>query len=246
MQNTDRAPEGVVRLRAPNPSALTLDGTNTYLVEGWVVDPGPDVPEHVEAILRAAEPDGVAGIVVTHAHGDHDEAAGTLSVRAGGVDVVRPGEGDRVGPFEVLFTPGHSPDHVCLIRGRACFTGDTVLGQGSVFVGGDGGSLAAYLDSLRRLRELDIEVICPGHGPFVWDPHERIDLYVQHRLQRERFVMSAIEAGARTRDEILERAWADTDLGVDPMLRWAAGQALDAHLDKLRTEQRLPAGVPVD
>ncbi|HEX8075436.1 MAG TPA: MBL fold metallo-hydrolase [Thermoleophilaceae bacterium] len=246
MPTRDRAPEGVLRLRAPNPSALTLDGTNTYLVEGWVVDPGPDVPEHVDAILSAAEPAGVAGIVLTHSHSDHDEAAGTLAARAGGVEVVRPSEGDRVGPFEALFTPGHSPDHVCLLRDRACFTGDTVLGKGSVFVGSDGGSLADYLDSLHRLRELDIEVICPGHGPFVWNPHERIDLYVQHRLQRELFVLGAIESGATTRDEILERAWADTDLGADPMLRWAAKQALNAHLEKLRDDGRLPPDVPAD
>ncbi|MEA2398367.1 MAG: hypothetical protein QOK25_1923 [Thermoleophilaceae bacterium] len=243
MSSDDRAPDGVVRVRAPNPSALTLDGTNTYVVEGWVVDPGPDDPGHVEAVLRAAEPGGVAGIVITHAHVDHDEAADAVAARAGGVDVVRPLGGDRVGPFETVATPGHAPDHVCLLWRRACFTGDTVLGAGSVFVGYGGGSVADYLDSLRRLRELDMEVICPGHGPFVWDPYDRIDQLRDHRLMREGRILDAVEAGARTHDEILDRAWSDTDLTVHPMLRWAAEQTLDAHLVKLRDEGRLPAGL---
>ena len=104
--------------------------------------------------------------------------------------------------------------------------------------------MALYLDSLRRLRELDLEVICPGHGPFVWDPHARIDQYLEHRLDRERRVLDAIESGAGTLDEVLDRAWADTDLSVHPLLREAARLTLEAHLVKLRDEGRLPAGAP--
>lgn len=245
MSSDDRAPDGVVRVRAPNASALTLDGTNSYVVERWVVDPGPDDPAHVDAILRAAGPGGVEGVVVTHAHIDHDEAAATVADRAGGVHVARPAGGERVGPFETVATPGHAPDHVCLLWGRVCFTGDTVLGAGSVFVGSGGGSVADYLDSLRRLRELDIEVMCPGHGPFVWNPRERIDLLIEHRLMRERRILDVLDSGARTQDEILDRAWSDTDLTVHPMLRWAALQTLDAHLVKLRDEGRLPSDLDV-
>jgi glyoxylase-like metal-dependent hydrolase (beta-lactamase superfamily II) len=240
----DRAPDGVVRVRAPNPSPLTLDGTNSYVVEGWVVDPGPALDEHLEALERAAAPaGGIAGIVVTHGHPDHDEGAPALAERAGGVAVVRPTDGEEVGPFRAIATPGHAPDHMCLVWGRVLFSGDTVLGEGSVFVGGEGASMADYLDSLRRLLELELDAICPGHGPFVWDPAARIEEHLNHRLDRERRVLAAVEAGGRSADELLDAAWSDTDLTVHPMLRWGARLTLEAHLDKLRAEGRLPAGV---
>jgi glyoxylase-like metal-dependent hydrolase (beta-lactamase superfamily II) len=119
------------------------------------------------------------------------------------------------------------------------FAGDTVLGTGSVFVGGGDGSMGAYLDSLRRLRALDLDVILPGHGPAVWDPHAKLDEYLAHRLERERRVLEAIEAGLETRDEVLDRAWSDVDLEAGPYLRMAAGMTLDAHLEKLAAEGRL-------
>ena len=240
----DRAPDGVVRVRAPNPSALTLDGTNTYVVDGWVVDPGPAIDEHLDAIERAAEPGGVRGIVLTHSHIDHSEAAPVLAERAGGVPVIVPSEEGDAGPFRAIPTAGHAPDHFSLLWRRVLFSGDTVLGEGSVFVGAGEGSMADYLESLDRLSELDLEVICPGHGPFVWAPYDRIEEHRSHRLDRERRVIEAIEAGARTKDELLERAWDDTDLDVHPMLRMAAGLTLDAHLIKLRDEGRLPPDAP--
>ena len=244
MDDPDRAPRGVVRVRAQNPSPLTLDGTNSYVVAGWVVDPGPALDEHLAALERAAGTGGIEGIVVTHAHFDHDEGAPRLAERAGGVPVVRPAGGEDVGPFATLATPGHASDHVCLLWERVCFTGDTVLGEGSVFVGGGDGSMADYLDSLRRLRRLDIEVICPGHGPFVWTPYARIDEQLEHRLDRERRVVEALEGGAGSLDEVLERAWSDTDIDAHPMLREAARLTLRAHLVKLRDEGRLPPGAP--
>ena len=234
----EHAPEGVVRVTAGNPSPLTLEGTNTYVVDRWVVDPGPADPGHLDAVLAAAS-GGIEGIVLTHSHADHAEAAPALAERAGGAPVVSPREGEEVGPFRALATPGHAPDHVCLLRGRTCFTGDTVLGRGSVFVAPGEGSLAAYLRSLRRLRSLDLEVLCPGHGPFVHDPAAKLDGYIEHRLDRERRLVAALAAGARTRDQLLDEAWAD----VPPELRPAAAVALAAHLEKLRDEGRLPAGV---
>src|SRR3954449_4130348 len=194
-------PDGVTRVRAANPSPLTLDGTNTYVVGGWVVDPGPDDPDHLRAVVEAAA-GAVAGIVLTHDHHDHSEGAPALSSMTG-APVERPGGGERVGPFEAIATPGHAPDHVALVAGRSLFTGDTVLGTGSVFIQPGEGSLSAYLDSLRRLRTLDAEAILPGHGPVVWDPRAKIDEYLAHRLDRERRVVEALEAGARTHDELL-------------------------------------------
>ena len=237
----DRQPEGVIRVRADNPSPYTLDGTNTYVVEGWVVDPGPADPRHLDAVVAAAG-GTVAGIVLTHDHPDHSEGAPALADRTG-VEAVRPaGEGD-VGPFLAIPTPGHAPDHVSLLWRGVLFAGDTVLGAGSVFVSPGGGGMAAYLDSLRRLRELDLEVIAPGHGPFVWDPRAKIDEYLEHRLERERRVIAAIEDGARSRDELLDRAWDEVPFDEAPVLRQAAGMTLDAHLEKLRDEGRLPAGL---
>src|SRR6476646_8392410 len=110
---------------------MTLDGTNTYVTAGWVIDPGPDDERHLRAVLDAAG-GAVEGIVLTHDHIDHSEGAAQLAQMAGGVDVRHPGAGDDAGPFEVLPTPGHSSDSVCLLLGRVMFSGDTVLGAGSV------------------------------------------------------------------------------------------------------------------
>jgi glyoxylase-like metal-dependent hydrolase (beta-lactamase superfamily II) len=223
----------VVRVRAANPSPLTLEGTNTYVVGPWVVDPGPADPKHVDAIRRAAgEP--IEGVVLTHSHADHAEGADEL-----GAPVTLPRDGEQAGPFRALATPGHSPDSVCLLHGRVCFTGDTVLGEGSVFIAPGEGSLSAYLDSLRRLRTLELEVLCPGHGPYVWDPHAKLDEYIAHRLDRERRLLEALDAGLRTRDELLDAAWSD----APPELRPAAALTLEAHLEKLAEEGRLPEGV---
>jgi glyoxylase-like metal-dependent hydrolase (beta-lactamase superfamily II) len=237
---SDRSPDGVVRVRAGNTSPYTLDGTNTYVVDGWVVDPGPADDAHLERVLEAAG-GAVAGIVLTHDHPDHSEGAPALAGSAG-VAVARPSGGERVGPFQVVATPGHAPEHVSLLRGRVLFAGDTVLGAGSVFVAPGGGAMAAYLDSLRRLRELDLEVIAPGHGPFVWEPYAKLDEYVEHRLDRERKVIAALDAGARTRDELIDAAWSEIPFNRVPPLRIAAGVTLDAHLEKLRDEGRLPDG----
>ena len=151
-----------------------------------------------------------------------------------------PGDGDTVGPFTAVGTPGHSADSVCLLLGRICFTGDTVLGEGSVFIAPGEGSLSAYLDSLRRLRALELEVLCPGHGPYVWDPSAKLDEYIAHRLDRERRLLAALESGLRTEEELLDAAWSE----VPESLRPAARLTLEAHLEKLCLEGRLPPDFP--
>ena len=154
-----------------------------------------------------------------------------------GVQVVLPVDGEEVGPFRALGTPGHSADSVCLLFGDVCFTGDTVLGTGSVFIAPGEGSLSAYLDSLRRLRELDLSVICPGHGPYVWDPAAKLDEYISHRLDRERRLLDALASGLRSRDELLDAVWSDAPAELRP----AAALTLAAHLEKLSEEGRLPS-----
>jgi glyoxylase-like metal-dependent hydrolase (beta-lactamase superfamily II) len=234
----DPDPEGVVRVRAPNPSPLTLDGTNTYVAAGWVVDPGPADEGHMDAVMIAAGNGRIEGVVLTHSHLDHSEAAEPLAARAGGAPIVRPAGGEQVGPFRTVATPGHAPDHVCLMLGRACFCGDTVMGEGSVFIDPQEGSLSAYLESLRTLRRLAPEVLCPGHGPYVRDPAAKLDEYIHHRLERERLLVEALDAGARTEDELLDRAWWDAPQDLRP----AAALTLRAHLRKLADEGRLPDG----
>ena len=134
------------------------------------------------------------GIVLTHDHPDHAEGAPLLAERAG-VAVDAPARRRARRPVR---RDGDAGPRRRSRRARVApgaFAGDTVLGAGSVFVAPGGGAMAAYLDSLRRLRELDLEVIAPGHGPFVWDPRAKIDEYIEHRLDRERRVLDAIACG---------------------------------------------------
>ena len=164
----DLADHDVNLVRAGNPGPLTLTGTNTWIAGRWVIDPGPALDAHLDAVAAAV---GAAeGIAVTHDHADHAEGLDALRSRLGDVPVVsaRGGaaDGDVYGPLRVLGLPGHSDDHLAFVFGRAAFVGDAVLGEGSVFVTAD---LAGYLDGLRRLRELDLAVLCPGHGEPIWD-----------------------------------------------------------------------------
>jgi glyoxylase-like metal-dependent hydrolase (beta-lactamase superfamily II) len=231
---------------APNPGPMTLAGTNTYLYGAdpcAVIDPGPDVGTHLDAVRAAGEQRGGIGVVLlTHGHGDHADGAEQLAASAGPEEdapaVVLPGDGEEHHGLRAIATPGHAPDHVCLMTGDGvCFSGDLVLGAGSTFVPPDGGSLGAYMDSLRRMQAEPIELIAPGHGPWTTDPAAKLAEYVEHREMRERRLLAALERGERSRDGLLDEAWSD----VAPEMREAAAIVMQAHLDKLATEGRLPA-----
>ena len=199
-----------------------------------MIDPGPDDAGHLDAVRAAGEERGGIGLVLlTHSHGDHADGAERL-----GVEVVLPGDGEEHGGLRALATPGHAADHVCFMTGDGvCFSGDLVLGEGSTFVPPDGGSLAAYMDSLRLLQAEPIELICPGHGPWVTDPAAKLAEYVEHREMRERRLLAALERGERSKAALLAEAWSD----VPAELRPAAAMVMDAHLQKLEAEGRLPA-----
>jgi glyoxylase-like metal-dependent hydrolase (beta-lactamase superfamily II) len=227
----------VERITADNPGPMTLEGTNTYVVgrePAVVIDPGPDLPQHIEAVRAAAEARGGIGtVLLTHDDGDHAEGVERL-----GVEVTRPADGEVVAGLTAIATPGHAAEHLAFVLGDACFCGDLILGQGSTIVGprAMGGSLADYMRSLERLKELDLSVLYPGHGPEIDDPRAKIDEYIEHRLMRERRLAAALERGERSRAALLAEVWDD----VPEELRPAAAVAMQAHFEKFEDEGRLP------
>jgi glyoxylase-like metal-dependent hydrolase (beta-lactamase superfamily II) len=241
----------ILRLRAPNPGLLTLTGTNTWVVgrrPAWVVDPGPLLDAHLKRLMAAIEArGGLGGILLTHDHEDHSAAVETLlevhpaplAAGRGKADVMLE-EGLNFGPFEAVHTPGHAPDHFAAIADGACFTGDAVLGGGSVLITPHQGAMSGYLLALTRLRlREDFNVLCPGHGEIVWDAREKLEEYINHRIDRENRLILALNEGLRTIPDLLAAVWPE----VPEDLREAATATLAAHLDKLDDEQILPRGV---
>ena len=208
-------------IRAPNPGPMTLDGTNTWVItdehEGaLVVDPGPAIQTHLEAILAVCSPRLVT-IVLTHRHLDHSEGAAMLAERAGcGVRAADP-------QFRIR------PDGISRL-----ITGDMVLGRGTTVITHPDGDLAAYFDSLDLLEGLvrtrNVAELLPGHGPIVADPLPWLSFYRDHRRERLGEIRAALAAGDRTASEIVARVYANVDRSVWP----AAEQSVRAQLDYLR------------
>ena len=253
MNRTERPEHDAVGVRADNPGPFTLTGTNSWIVgrdPAWLVDPGPAIDAHLDALTAELEArGGLGGIALTHDHADHAEGVPAIRARfpeaplaaaRGAVDV-QLSEGGRFGPFTAVETPGHAPDHLAFVSGGLALTGDAVLGEGSVFVFPYPGALAGYLEGLGRLREREgeLELLLPGHGPLVTDPAAKLDEYVSHRLDRERRLVAALEKGMRTTPELLDEVWDDAPAALRPAAAWT----LAAHLDKLEDEGRLPRGV---
>jgi len=247
MQHSAPEHPEIERIVAPNPGPMTLEGTNTYLYGSGpcaVIDPGPDRAGHREAVLAAAgERGGIGVVLLTHGHGDHAEGAEPLAAAVAEAEgerppIVLPADGEEHAGLRAIATPGHAANHVCLMTADGvCFSGDLVLGQGSTFVPPDGGSLIAYMDSLRRMQAETIELICPGHGPWIEDPAAKLAEYVEHRQMRERKLLAALDRGERSKAALLAEAWDD----VPAALRPAAAMVMEAHLAKLEAEGRLPS-----
>ncbi|HYI07434.1 MAG TPA: MBL fold metallo-hydrolase [Thermoanaerobaculia bacterium] len=237
-------------ITAPNPGPFTLDGTQTYLLgETAVIDPGPAIDSHIEAI-HAAMPK-LRTILITHRHGDHAPASVPLKKATGAmvyaprgvlndatVDVrIAGGESVDVEgtPVEVIATPGHTNEHVCFLTADGdLFTGDTVLGFGTTAIFPPDGHMGDYLRSLETLRAREPRRIFPAHGPIREDAVALIDEYIAHRLQRERQVLEVIAAGASTVNDMRKRIYPD----LDERLHGAAEIQLTAHLIKLVEEGR--------
>jgi glyoxylase-like metal-dependent hydrolase (beta-lactamase superfamily II) len=242
----------VRRVLAPNPSHMTGEGTNTFLIgqnELAVIDPGPDLPEHLEAILAEAGAAPIRGIFVTHRHSDHLPAALPLSRRTGAPLYGHPGLPGVQQPLEdeavveidgfhlrALATPGHTPEHHCYLleEARSIFCGDLMAGRGTVIVGSGEGELIAYLASLRRLLALEPSRILPGHGPSMENPAAKIQEYLDHRQLRENQLLATLAQRPYSIAELRSSIYPD----VPEVLVWAAENNVRTHLLKLRAEGR--------
>ncbi|MFF4437932.1 MBL fold metallo-hydrolase [Streptomyces sp. NPDC001621] len=237
---TDRA----VNVLAPNASAMTLDGTNTWIVAepdsdlAVVIDPGPLDDGHLRTVVDTAEKAGkrIALTLLTHGHPDHAEGAGRFAELTGtrvraldpalrlGEEGLAAGDVITVGGLElrVVPTPGHTADSLCfhLPADRAVLTGDTVLGRGTTVVAHPDGRLGDYLDSLRRLRSLTVDggvhTVLPGHGPVLEDAQGVVEFYLAHRAHRLAQVETAVEDGFRTPAEVVAHVYADVDQSLWP------------------------------
>ncbi len=221
---------------APNPGIMTGPGTNTYIVGSGptcVIDPAVDDRHYLDALFAAAG--DVAAVLVTHRHSDHVggvrgvverarcEVRAFGSADAGGVAPNPLGDGDVVsfggGSLVALHTPGHASDHVSfhLESAASLFAGDNILGEGTAVIAPPDGNMRAYIDSLRRLRDLSIDRIYPGHFRPLDGGRAVIDGYLDHRERRRAAVLEAVRAGAATPAEIVAAVYVDTPAHLHPV-----------------------------
>ena len=249
---------GIARVLAHNPSAFTYFGTQTYVIgddEVAVVDPGPDLPEHLDALERAIAGRPVAAIMCTHTHRDHSPAARPLAEQTGAsivgcaplaLETVGPRadasfDGDYapaqvlvdddailVGgePVTAVATPGHTSNHLCFSYRGALFSGDHVMGWSTTVVVPPDGDMAAYMESLDKLRKRDDRIYYPAHGPAVTNPQQYARHLLGHRMQREKQILRLVGEKARPIPDIVANAYP----GLDPRLVIAAGGSVLAHL----------------
>ena len=248
--------EGIARVLAHNPSAFTYYGTQTYLLGTEavaVIDPGPDLPEHVEALVAAIGGRPVVAILCTHTHRDHSPASRALAERTGapiigcaplamegtgleaGFDadyspdrVLADGEAIEIEgkPIVAVTTPGHTSNHLCFAHRGALFSGDHVMGWSTTVVIPPDGEMAAYMASLDKLRRRDDRIYYPAHGPAIDNPQQYARHLIGHRMQREKQILRLLGERARDIPALVASAYP----GLDPRLVAAAGASVLAHL----------------
>lgn len=243
---------GVSRIVANNPSAMTYHGTNSYLIETpdglMILDPGPDDSAHIAALATVAAGRAKA-ILLSHGHYDH--CAGAPRLRdildipiygyhafAGSkakIDVPLR-EGDRIGGMEVLYTPGHASDHICLARADGVvFTGDHIMAWSSSVVPYPSGSMAEFIASLQRMADRQDHLYLCGHGPALQNPSPFVRRLVHHRIAREADILQALREGMSSAETIAETLYQKR--GAHLMV--AAEHNVRAHLAKLLAEGRV-------
>lgn len=260
-RTTTQIAPGVRRLVAPNPGIMTGPGTNSYLLgeeQVAVLDPGPLIPGHLQAI-QAAVTGTIRWVVVTHTHPDHSPAARALADATGAVLVGQPppiggsqdqsffpeqllNDGDHLVTDEftlrAVHTPGHASNHLCYLHEEHhwLFTGDHIMGGSTVVIDPPDGNMNQYLSSLRRLKKLGLQQLAPGHGDVLDNPDAVVAGIIDHRLQREAKLIEALNAsGIATAEKLLGRVYDD----VDAQLHRVAMRSLLAHLIKLQEEGRV-------
>lgn len=252
------------RLVAPNPGPMTGPGTNTYLVghgQVAVIDPGPAIPEHIQAIVAAAG-ETITHIVCTHTHPDHSPAAAVLAKQLGVpmVGAVTADDQHQDATFQpdvalshdaliagddwrlrAIHTPGHVDNHYCFLLEEEgmVFAGDHIMNGSTVVIVPPGGDMAHYIASLQRLLDYQVTAIAPGHGDVITDCRAEVEKLVRHRLMREAKVVSALgRLGSANLDALVVVVYDD----VQPTLHEWAKLSLLAHLLKLQKEGRASAG----
>ena len=235
---------------APNPSFFTGPGTNSYIIgsrdEVVVIDPGPIIEQHRQAILACVAGRRAVAVVVTHTHPDHAPLSNPLAVALDApVLGFEPGPDfspdrtiadlDTVGvgglTLTAIHTPGHTADHLCYLVDRVLFTGDHIMGGSTVMIEDAG----AYMQSLERIAGLGPQHLYPGHGPELPEATTTIEEYIAHRRMRERQVVDAVAAGALTIDDIVDMVYTE----VPTQWRMAAAMQVRTQLIKLISDHRL-------
>lgn len=249
---------GVRRLLAPNPSIMTGPGTNTYLFgssEIAVVDPGPNLEEHIDRIVETAGAP-IRWVLVTHTHPDHSPAAMPLAARTGAEVLGRPpaegehqdmtfrpdrilDDGDSLATNEFVLkavhTPGHASNHLCYVHAETnwLLTGDHVIDGSTVVIDPPDGNMKDYVESLRRLKVMSCKALLPGHGERIDDPVRIIDWIVDHRLEREAKVLAALQANPNlSSHDLVPHVYQDVP---EHLYGWAE-RSLLAHLLKLKDD----------
>jgi glyoxylase-like metal-dependent hydrolase (beta-lactamase superfamily II) len=257
----------VRRLLAPNPSPFTFTGTQTHIVgrgEVAVIDPGPDSPPHIEALLRATAGERIVAIVCTHTHRDHSpgtrplkEATGAPIIGCAALSLTDQGEEESFDPdyapdrvladgealegegwtLEAVATPGHTSNHLCfaMAEERALFSGDHVMGWSTTIVSPPDGDMAAYMASLAKLQARDEAIYYPAHGPAVEAPQKLLRGLILHRRHREAQILAELVAAPQSIGAMVQRMYRDVDPGLHP----AAERSVLAHLIDLESRGRV-------